>query len=263
MELLDREIILRSVDNRHQDTIELILHSELDSTNTYLLNQPTTDKIEVCLAETQTNGRGRHGNQWHSPSGANIYLSFAHKLQMQQSVLSGLSLVIGLTLTEVLQKYCRKLIQVKWPNDLLVETKKLCGILIEIKSLENGYCKVVTGIGINVEMPLSDTDGIDQPYTCLQHCEPIKPYVRNELTADIVNHILRTVELFEESGFQHFHHRWNEHDAWFEKSVVLQVGNKIVKGIHRGVDEFGSIVLDVDGKLSSWSSGQVSLRRAG
>jgi len=262
MENLNKAAIFQLLGSNFFQLIELELHQEINSTNTYLLNQPLADKVKICLAESQSEGRGRHGKQWHSPVSSNLYLSFAHRLKKDISTLSGLSLVIGITLAETLQKYCQKSIQVKWPNDLLVDGKKLSGILIEIKNENNGFCKIITGLGINIEMPENVAKFISQPSIDLNQCFPFSELSRNEIAADIITNILSCVKKFETSGFDDFYQKWNELDAWYEQQVVLEVGSQKIKGTHKGIDLSGALLLEVDGKVTSWSSGEVSLRSA-
>ena len=134
MSLLDKEEVLRFIDS-HLSDFDLEIFPYIDSTNSYLFNQPLADKIKICIADEQTAGRGRRGKNWHSPAGSNLYLSFAHRLHIEASALSGLSLAVGITLAETLQEYCQDKIQVKWPNDLLVNGKKLSGILVKVPGL--------------------------------------------------------------------------------------------------------------------------------
>ncbi len=261
MEPLSKEIILAAMHKSYQEKIELELHQQLDSTNSHLLKQTPSEKICVCLAETQTMGRGRYGRSWLSPKGCSIYLSLAHLMNKEISKLSGFSLMVGIILAETLQTYCADQITVKWPNDLLVNEKKLSGILIEISTQNNGCCRVVTGIGVNVAMSVAQLDTIPQPAISLKQCNPVKRLSRNNIIADLLVNLLQAIDRFTKSGFAIFRTRWNERDLWLNQLVELQIGNKSISGIHRGVDKFGALLLEHQGKLSSWNSGEVSLRR--
>ncbi len=117
----------------------------VDSTNRFLKDLPASDDIDVCCAETQTQGRGRFGRSWHSPYGENIYCSIRWRFDCDFSKLSGSSLVVSLAVLAALKDISPE-IRIKWPNDLLWHGKKLCGSLIEVV----GQSDVVIGIGINV-----------------------------------------------------------------------------------------------------------------
>ena len=260
MELNNKKSILDLIQEDLLDQIELEVHQQLDSTNRYLLDKTPSRTMQICIANSQTDGRGRHGKSWQSPMGKNIYLSISQCIKIDMSQLSGLSLVVGTTLAEVLQNYCYEKIAVKWPNDLLVNNKKLSGILIELKMREEGYCQIVTGIGINLELPDEQISLISQPCTSLDGCMPNKELVKNEIIADILNHLLPSMMLFMNNGFEAFHQKWNNLDIWFGKQVFLILGDKTITGIHKGVNSAGSLILEQDGELTIWNSGEISLR---
>ena len=260
MELTNKKSILDLINDDLHGQIELEIHQELDSTNRYLLEKTPSDKTQVCIANSQLKGRGRHGNNWHSPAGNNIYLSISQCIKTDISELSGLSLVIGITLAEILQNHCLDKIGVKWPNDLLVNNKKLSGILIELKRLDEGYCQIVTGIGINLEMSDEQAALISQPCISLDNCQPTKELNKGEIIAEILNHLLPSMRSFVKNGFEAFHQKWNTLDIWFNKPVCLMLGDKTITGIHKGVDCAGSLLLEQDGKITTWHSGEISLR---
>ena len=269
MEQLDKDTIVQWIESgshgqTHEQDFDLEVHQQLDSTNSYLLAAPLGKQVRVCLTENQTAGRGRHGKSWFSPEGSNLYLSLAHRLSGEVSELSGFSLVIGITLVETLQKFCQEKIQLKWPNDLLVNGRKLSGILVEIKSEikneSNDSYRVVSGVGVNLVLPADVDEHIDQPSISLEQCRPVAPLSRNKIAAEIVSNILHNVKHFESRGFGHFHHQWNALDAWYQRPVVLKMGNKTIKGIHQGIDLTGALILEQDGKQTLFSSGEVSLR---
>ncbi len=262
IEPLDEQTILNQMDDSTKSTIELELHQQLDSTNAYLMQQPVSKKTRICLAESQTDGRGRYGKNWYSPAKTNIYLSISHCMKKPISELSGLSLVIGLSLARTLQSCCHDNIAVKWPNDLMVDNRKLSGILIELKKHSNGLCQVIIGIGINVSMSKTAVNTISQPWTSLSQCHPIGPLSRNIIVADLLIEVINNLTLFENSGFKQFSQQWNNLDIWYKKEVELTMGKDKVTGIHKGVDCSGALLLEYDGKISAFSSGQISLRRA-
>jgi len=261
MSLLEKENILQLID-KHLNNFELEVFQTIDSTNRYLFNLPLADKIKICIADEQTAGRGRRGKNWHSPAGCNLYMSFAHRLHIEASALSGLSLAVGITLAETLQEFCQDQIQVKWPNDLLVNGKKLSGILVEIKNESDGSYKIITGIGVNVSMPKGAINVIEQPFISLEQCHLLSDISRSKLVASIISKVLATVTEFENNGFDSFYQKWNQRDAWYGEPVVIEIGKKKILGKHAGIDSTGALLLEQEGKINSFSSGEVSLRSA-
>ena len=132
---------------------------EIDSTNTYLLAQPDVDK-RVVLTECQTLGRGRRGRRWSAPPSSSVMLSLGWHLGGRSP--SGLSLVVGLAIVDALAGLGVRGVGLKWPNDLVTESGKLGGVLVEL----NGE-RSVLGMGINVNIPTSSELGITQPFTDL------------------------------------------------------------------------------------------------
>ncbi|MFT5451558.1 MAG: BirA family biotin operon repressor/biotin-[acetyl-CoA-carboxylase] ligase [Enterobacterales bacterium] len=262
MEALNYDEIIKGLAQNDQQSIELEIYQTLSSTNTYLLEKTLLSDTNICFAESQTAGRGRRGKEWVSPDKSNLYFSIARLFTMNSSALSGLSLVIGITVAETLQQYCEQKIGVKWPNDLLVDNKKLSGILIEIKNQNDGICKVVIGIGINIDMTSDEAESIDRPYINFKQCDLHKPLLQNELASNLLNNLLSTLEIFNNLGFKAFIEQWNALDVWLNKPVILTVGDKEIEGIHNGIDITGGLILNVDGERSIWTSGEVSLRKS-
>ena len=262
MEALNYDQIIKGLKENLRQSIELEIHQQLSSTNTYLSEKALISDTNICFAQSQTAGRGRRGKVWVSPDKSNLYFSIARLFKMDSSALSGLSLVVGITLAETLQQYCEKKIGVKWPNDLLVDNKKLSGILIEIKNQNDGNCKVVIGIGINIDMTAYEAENIDIPYINLNQCDLYNPLLQNELASNLLNNLLSALDTFAQFGFKAFIDKWNTLDVWLNKSVVLTLANKEIEGVHNGIDIMGGLILNVEGERSSWTSGEVSLRKS-
>ena len=127
---LDKEKILSKLSNHLSRKVSLEIFDTISSTNDYLLKGEIKKdkKIKICIAEEQTKGRGRRGKSWISPKFKNIYFSLS--LFLEKEDLSGLSIAIALSVSEVLTEFNVEAL-IKWPNDLLVGNMKICGILIE------------------------------------------------------------------------------------------------------------------------------------
>lgn len=133
-----------------QFNLRLELFSSIDSTNSYLLRHSDLAG-RICVAELQTQGRGRRGRAWVSPYAQNVYLSIGWGFDGGVAVIEGLSLAVGVAIAHALQKQGVSGIELKWPNDVLYCGKKLAGILIEMVGDPSGYCQVVIGVGVNVD----------------------------------------------------------------------------------------------------------------
>ena len=118
----------------------------------------------VAFAEQQTAGRGRRGKTWHSPAGANIYCSVGWQCQGALASWSGLSLAVGAILAESVAAHLGIQLQLKWPNDLFYQERKLGGVLVELLGEQDGGHNAVIGFGLNVSMGRDD-NGICLLYT--------------------------------------------------------------------------------------------------
>lgn len=264
IELLDNIKILQDIPPHLRDRFQIQTYFELSSTNDFLLHDiqlGNEDSISnVCLAEHQTKGRGRRGRKWHSPLGANLYLSLAWRHQQSPQAVSGFSLVTALALAKSLEILGVKDVELKWPNDVLWNRKKLAGILLELSGEAHGDQHLVVGIGVNVDMPPGSEESIDQPYTDLSAASGIL-ISRNRLVAEILVQIAEYFHVYETEGMRSLIPEWLSRDAYLNKEVELIFPNQTIKGRVAGIDEQGSLMLDLeDGKRRLFQSGEISLR---
>lgn len=262
LSLLNKNKILRFLNKT--DTVlpgDLIVHFDTDSTNSYLLRGVGEGMASgtVCLSEHQSNGRGRRGRHWVSPLGANLYLSLLWRFSDGAARLSGLSLAIGLFLVKALEELGVSGAQVKWPNDVLWNDKKLAGILLEVVGETSGPCHVVCGIGLNVAMPPTASQTIDQAWIDLKSTG-VGSLDRNQIAAVVIRHLLDAIQLYEDNGFNYFLPLWKQYDLTYERPVVIHLYNQVQEGIGKGVDERGMLLLETDKGISRYASGEVSLR---
>jgi BirA family biotin operon repressor/biotin-[acetyl-CoA-carboxylase] ligase len=131
----------------------LDVYWELDSTSSELQRRgANAPDLSVVTAETQTAGRGRRGRNWLSPPGLNLYLSCLKRFDAGFASLSGLSLATGVIVLRALHALGIDGARLKWPNDVLTESGKLAGILVELSGEYQGPCAAVIGIGLNVRL---------------------------------------------------------------------------------------------------------------
>lgn len=240
--------------------LQLSVFPSLPSTQDYLLTQSwDPEKIHVCVAEMQTEGRGRHGRTWVSPPATNIYMSMAWYWPHAVTMLQGLSIAVGISLAELLQHQYKVDVRLKWPNDLLYQDKKLGGILVDIAGDMLGPSKVVIGVGLNLTMASTASNAITQPWIDLQTILNA-PIARNKLLAEIVSCLYQMWQRFAKEGLQSFYHAWDQWDAYRDQSVVLHHAQGAIAGIARGIDSHGALLLEVAEEIKKMHSGEVSLR---
>jgi BirA family biotin operon repressor/biotin-[acetyl-CoA-carboxylase] ligase len=259
-EPLDKATILNKLDPLiHDKLTDLNIEATVDSTNSALQRLPLSQQhATVILAEHQSSGRGRRGRQWHSPFGRNLYLSLGWRFDKPLSELGCLPLVVALAAAKALNRAGLQGHRVKWPNDLLLDGRKLCGCLVEMQGESRGPCHAVLGVGINVHMPASgETAGIDQPWTDLHSRLPEFP--RNDLAALLLEELIIQLVLFDDQGFVPFKDVWEAWDGLYGQTISVYSGSSPVSGVASGIDDLGALLLDTGTQMLKLHSGEVSL----
>jgi birA, biotin-[acetyl-CoA-carboxylase] ligase region len=133
---------------------QLHYYEEIGSTNdeAFRLGLAGAPEGTVLIADRQTAGRGRMHRSWHSPEETNIYTSIILRPEIELAKAPQISILAGVVVAEVLNDYCPDKVKLKWPNDVLIDRKKVCGILPQIKTSANAVNFIVLGIGINVNI---------------------------------------------------------------------------------------------------------------
>ncbi|HBC7431764.1 TPA: bifunctional biotin--[acetyl-CoA-carboxylase] ligase/biotin operon repressor BirA [Providencia rettgeri] len=256
--LLSEEAIKNQIDG-----VDIIVEPVIDSTNQYMLERIAELKSgDTCLAEYQSAGRGRRGRQWISPFGCNLYLSMYWKLEQGPAAAVGLSLVVGIVIAEVLNRISQEKVKVKWPNDLYMNDKKLAGILVELTGKTGDAAHIIIGVGINIGMNnnnIESSKSITQEWSSLR--DEVENIERNELSANIIKSLRESLVIFENEGLKPFLERWFKLDNFLNRSVKLLIGNDIITGIERGVNDQGALLLQKDnGEIIPYIGGEISLR---
>lgn len=242
---------------------EILLQHLTDSTNTQILKRlqdgQQLTKGQVIVAEAQTAGRGRRGNDWYSPFGSNLYFSMYWQLEQGIQAAMGLSLVVGIAVAQLLERRYQCALKLKWPNDLFVHHKKLGGVLVELTGQTHADCDVVIGIGLNIQMPSTGELNIDQPFTDLQR-EVETQIDRNQLVAELQLQLMQTLLDFERRGFADFVEEFNLRNEFAGQNVQLSGANEPQFGLCQGVDRQGGLILMQGDQLTTFFGGELSLR---
>ncbi|PPI88298.1 biotin--[acetyl-CoA-carboxylase] synthetase [Candidatus Pantoea edessiphila] len=233
----------------------------LNSTNQYLLDHIDFLRSgDICVAEHQIVGRGRHGRCWYSPFGCNVYMSMCWKLKHKRNILSSIALVIGVLVAETIQSLGVKNIYTKWPNDLYINGSKFAGILIEINKIRYNYTKIIIGVGINISMLNNFKNNLKINSQWITLKEIGYDINRNDLIVNLTKNFRKFLPIFEKEGFSPFLLRWKNLDSFTNKYVKLIIGKRELHGISRGIDNRGALILENNGKIQSWLGGEISLR---
>jgi BirA family biotin operon repressor/biotin-[acetyl-CoA-carboxylase] ligase len=241
----------------------LRVQEQVDSTNTRLLDLAQQGQCHKCVvaAEWQSHGRGRRGRHWCSPLGGGLTFSLLWHFQRPLTALSGLSLAVGVGLARALRGMGVGEARLKWPNDILVDGRKLAGILIETHGDVLSAASAVIGIGVNVRTVPDDGEARGFRPVALEDVLGRLPD-RNEVLIAMLHELDGVLKLFDAQGFAPFADEWQSLHAWqgSRVQVIGASGNDILHGIALGVDEAGVLRLDTGEGVRLIHSGEVSLR---
>lgn len=240
----------------------------LDSTNTRAKQFAEAGEPEgtLIVSEKQTAGRGRRGRSWSSESEEGIYMSFLLRPNIPTQKVSALTLLSALAVVKAIKEICSVEAEIKWPNDVMIAKKKICGILTEMSSEENDIRYVIVGMGINAnttDFPEEIKDTAGSVY--LQTGKKVN---RCELTAAVIRHFCNSYERFcKEQSLASFVEEYNAVLVNRDKEVRIYYGmvenstsDQTDTGIARGIDSEGALLAEVDGKIQRIISGEVSVR---
>lgn len=214
----------------------------------------------LVVCGRQTNGRGRLGRQWED-KGKNVCMSFAFKPDIPPVEAPVLTLVTGIAVARALRGYTNLDIAIKWPNDVVVNGKKLCGILTEMSAEMEKINFVVTGIGINVNED-NFSDELKEKATSL-FIETGKKFKRAEVIRICTEEILSCYKGFCKQGFDAFVDEYNSLCMNVGKEVKAIYKDKEITGVAKGVRNDGALLIKNDsGEEIVINSGEVSLRLA-
>jgi BirA family biotin operon repressor/biotin-[acetyl-CoA-carboxylase] ligase len=239
----------------------------VDSTNRHIIDNPLTQsgRGQICTAELQTAGRGRRGRSWIAPFGSGICLSIGWQFAEAPPTFSALSLAVGVSAARALKRFGAD-VKLKWPNDLMWQQRKLGGILIEMRGESAGPAQVVIGIGVNMRMPAATRLSLaEQQAALIADVHEIlrdKTPTRNQLIGALVDEIVTMLQTFSVQGFDPFIDEWCELDSLAGAPVKVMSVSATTLGTARGVDRDGTLLVDVDGEIKRFVSGEVSLRAA-
>ncbi|MDH3748848.1 MAG: biotin--[acetyl-CoA-carboxylase] ligase [Gammaproteobacteria bacterium] len=263
MTRLDAELIRQSLESQTTNVLDRFeVFAEIESTNTWLANQPPppAGHVSVALAEHQTAGRGRLQRKWISAPGSSLCLSVGYLFRRAPANLPPLTLALGVGSVRALTGLAVQNLRVKWPNDLLVGDDKLGGILTETQVCNNGNVSVVAGIGINIGPPDTIAGSVesDWSHSAIGLCSTMAvPPSREGLAAALIDAALDTFTSYDEHGFKLFERDFNAIDWLAGQAVVVETPIGDVAGIATGIDESGALLVDGEAGRQTIVSGSI------
>lgn len=231
----------------------------IDSTNNCvraLANVGAPEGI-VVFAEEQTAGRGRLGRAWVSKPKENLMFSLLIRPQVQPEALNLLPLYVGVAVAQAIEKVSGLEVECKWPNDLLVNKRKVAGILIESAMSQSKVDFAVIGVGINVNQSEFPPDLCHKATSLFLAAR--KQIDRAELFREILAMLERHYTQSSATGFQSIVPFWQQRSSMINKPIIVSQAGSIVSGVVKGLSKEGGLVLRVNGSEKTLFAGDVTI----
>jgi BirA family biotin operon repressor/biotin-[acetyl-CoA-carboxylase] ligase len=239
----------------------IIYRDTIESTNTLAFSLALKGEQEgTCvIAEKQVGGRGRLGRRWFSPAGKNLYMSIILRPEVAPQYVYPVTFVSSLAAWDTIKIVTGRESTLKWPNDVLMRGRKVCGTLLELSTETDMVKFVIIGIGFNINMKENELDDeIRQRATSLA-IEMKKEYERTSVCGVLLTNLEKYYNLFKERGGQDICRMWEERSGIKGKHMEIIQNDVRYEGIGEGIDTDGSLLLNMKGSIIRIISGDVSL----
>lgn len=256
----------------NEETISQAIHTEwagktvhfvkeTDSTNSWIrrLAKEGAESGTLAVAEFQSEGRGRFNRKWEAPQGSSIMMTLLLRPEFPPQHASMLTLVMGLSVARAIEKLDFK-VSIKWPNDVVISRKKICGILTEMGTKGNEIDYVLIGVGINVNLKEFPEEMQDKATSLM--LESGREFDRSQIIGLIMEQFEENYEKFIKTcDFTYLMEDYERILTNMGQSVRVLDGKKSFEGISRGINKKGELLVErKNGTISEVCAGEVSVR---
>ena len=241
---------------------QILYYKELDSTNLEAkrLAKQGADHGTVVVAERQSAGRGRLGRAWNSPAGSNIYMTLLLRPRLQPELAPMLTLVMACSVADALRQVTGLEAQIKWPHDIVLGGKKVCGILTEMEAEPQQIHHVVIGVGINVNTE-QFSEEIQETATSL-YLASGKTFSREAILAEVLTHFEKEYAIFmRDRNLSGLREHYNALLVNRGREVLILDEKETYQAVAFGINEWGELLVrKEDGSEEAVFAGEVSVR---
>ncbi|MFV2004844.1 MAG: biotin--[acetyl-CoA-carboxylase] ligase [Gammaproteobacteria bacterium] len=268
----------------HNVDMDVIVHESIDSTNSWSIQKCKRGKVLpfACFAENQTSGKGRRGKQWLMSAYSNIAMSISWPYILPRQQLHLLPLSVALAVVKTLEEFGLQQVQIKWPNDVYVQGKKIAGILIETqpirqkllegdvavnRSIDENQTAVVIGVGLNYDMSSfvstvkSNAAEILSGMTDITREMAGQKIDRGLMALILLQKVVGICKDFQQNSKQNLDEFRMRYDYCKNNMVEILLDNQeTLSGIARGVNDVAELLVMVDGEVRAFNSAEVSVK---
>lgn len=246
----------------------IVYLDRIDSTNNYAkkIALEGCEEGTLIVTDCQTQGRGRLGRDWNSPSKKGIWMSLVLRPDIPFEQVQMLTLAASVAVVQALFEVAQVEAGIKWPNDIIINGKKVCGILVEMNMEIESINFLVLGIGLNVNQQLEDfpEDLLDKATSLKMHLEALdiqKNLKRSELIASILLKFEAIYDKVKYGAFEEIISEWKKYSVTLGKEVSIIYKNEQYRGFAQDLTKDGKLIVRCDdGTVKEVFSGEVSVR---
>ncbi len=242
----------------------LYYFSQTGSTNdeAFALGLDCAAEGTAVLADSQSGGKGRFQRVWHSPAGANIYTSVILRPDISSAQASRIPLMAGVAVAETLRAFCPDAVRLKWPNDVLIHQKKVCGILSQARINNQKIDFIVLGIGMNVNIQQNDFSAEIRDIATSLGIETGLKISRLELIISLYENLEKWYKKLLQNGFDPIKERWLDLTPMIGQTVQVAFKNERLEGKATGLDDDGALILLTEKNTEiTVSAGDATIKR--
>lgn len=238
---------------------DFIYFESIDSTNKYLLNEHIHPNGTVVFADFQTAGRGRRQRKWQSPEAESLLFSIFLNENIQTIPLYIFTFLAAVSVYEGLLPFApERQLAVKWPNDVLIKGKKVCGILIETETSVNRINSIVIGVGININQKPEFFQGELNQATSL-FCSVGHKFSRMKVFYSVLTSFDKNLMELYQRNYTDILKKWRRYCPYIGKIIKVDDDKNIYEGVFKDVSQNGGLILEVDREEKIFYAANVSI----
>lgn len=213
----------------------------------------------IVVADQQTAGHGRHGRQWHSAPGDGVYVSIILRPKISPSKAASITIMTALALADTLTAYCPEQTKIKWPNDVLLDGRKIAGILAQLSADEDRVNHIVVGVGININHRQSDFPPELSSLATSLHIATGKTHSRPQVLAEFLYHLESEYSRYIIDGLAPVQERLRRLSSLIGRHIKLASGRHVIEAEVLDIDTDGRLVIRTDEGIRAVTSGEVTI----
>lgn len=238
-----------------------MVHKEQTPSTQTIAHQLAHEEAEhgtIIIADEQTSGKGRMGRQWHSSKHKGIWMSMILRPTILPYLAPQLTLLTATVLADAIYSHTNIKPQIKWPNDILINGKKVAGILTEMQAEQDQIKYVVIGIGLNINQTLHDlSDEIKSSATSLQ-IETNKQWNMIEIVQEVLTTFEKTYMTYIDNGFPNVKNKWESYGYKIGESIWIKTAKDRWEALFLGIAEDGALLTkNNDGEIEKIYSAEI------